>query len=69
MLQAQGIQVPFLGREDPPKKEMAAHSRILGRRNLTDPSPWGHKDSDMAEQHIAYVNTYIILYTVSFYSL
>ena len=47
--------IQSLGREDPPKKEMATHSSILAWR-----IPWteelgglrsmGHKESDMTEQ-------------------
>ena len=41
----------YLGREDPLKKEMAAHFSILawkiyGQRSLVGYSPWGHKESD-----------------------
>ena len=47
-------QVPSLGREDPPEKDLATHSRILagefhGQRSPAGYSPWGHKESDMTE--------------------
>ena len=46
----QETQVQFLGQEDPPGKEMAAHSSVLVQRilwteepGLVDYSPWSHK--------------------------
>ena len=44
-----------LGREDPLKKGMAAHSGILAwrvpmDRGVVGYSPWGHKESDTTEQ-------------------
>ena len=55
MQELQETQVPSLGREDPLEEEMATHSSILagkshGQRSLAGYSPWGHKESDMAEQ-------------------
>ena len=49
------MQVGFLGREDPLKKEMATHPSILawkshGWRNLVGYSPWGRKELEMTEQ-------------------
>ena len=43
------------GREDPLKKQMATHSRLLPRkfhgwRRLVGYSPWGRKELDMTEQ-------------------
>ena len=55
------IQVPSPSGEDPLEKEMATHCSILawrileriqensGQRSLVGYSPWGHKESDMAE--------------------
>ena len=55
----QETRVQSLGREDPLKKEMAAHSSILpwripwtgepGGCNLVGYSPWGHKVLDMTK--------------------
>ena len=50
----QEMQVGFLGREDPLKKEMATHPSILagrshGQRSLADYSPWYCKELDTAE--------------------
>ena len=47
--------VGSLGQEDPLDKGMATDSRKLvgefhGLRSLAGYSPWGHKESDMAEQ-------------------
>ena len=44
--------VQFLGQKDPLEEEMATHFHILawGQRNLAGYSPWGHKESDTAEQ-------------------
>ena len=44
------MQVGFLGREEPLKKEMATHSSILagkfhGQRILSGHTSWGHKKS------------------------
>ena len=51
----QEIWVQSLGQEDPLKKEMATHSRILagkshGQRNLVGYSAWGRKESDTTER-------------------
>jgi len=48
----QEMRVQSLVQEDPLKKEMATHSRILagkshGKRSLAGYSPWGCKQSDM----------------------
>ena len=50
----QEMQVGFLGREDPLKKEMATHPSILagrshGQRSLADYSPWYCKELDTTE--------------------
>ena len=47
--------VQSLGWEDPLEEGMATHSHILprefhGHRSLAGYSPWGHKESDTAEQ-------------------
>ena len=47
-------QVPSLGREDPPEKDLATHSRILageshGQRSLVGCSPWSRKELGMTE--------------------
>ena len=48
--------VQSLGQEDPPEKEMAAHSNLLAweipwtKRSLVGYSPWGRKESDTTEQ-------------------
>ena len=44
-----GTLVQFLGWEDPLEKGKATHSSIL-LENSMDYSPWGRKESDMAEQ-------------------
>ena len=54
MQEIEETQVRSLGWEDPLGKEMATHSSILdeeshGQRSLTGYSPWGRKESDMAE--------------------
>ena len=36
----QGVQVRFLGQEDPLKKEMATHSSILAMENSKDREAW-----------------------------
>ena len=51
----QAAQVRSLGWEDPPEKEMAAHSSSLAwkipwTRNLVGYRPWGRKELDMTEQ-------------------
>ena len=62
-----------LGQEDPPEKEMAAHSSILawdihGQRRFVDCSPWGYKkvrhDLDTEKQQDLLL--YIILLPVEF---
>ena len=49
----QEIQIQSLGWEDPPERDMATHSSILGWRILWTEKPgrlpWVHKESDMAE--------------------
>ena len=50
----QETRVQSLGQEDPLKKEMATHSRILAweipwTEELVGYSSWGHKELDMAE--------------------
>ena len=50
----QEMPVRSLGRKDPLEEEMATHSSILawrmhGQRSLAGCSPWGHKESDIAE--------------------
>ena len=50
----QESQVRSLGLEDPLEKEMAAHSSTLAwkipwMQELAGYSPWGSKESDMAE--------------------
>ena len=47
-------QVQSLGKEYPLEEEMATHSSILawrmhGQRSLAGCSPWGHKESYIAE--------------------
>ena len=47
--------VQFLGQEEPMQKGVATHSRFLpgdfhGQRSLAGDSPWGCKESDMAER-------------------
>ena len=47
--------VRSLGWEDPLEKRMTAHSSTLpgefhGQRSLAEHSPWGHKESETAEQ-------------------
>ena len=49
-----------LGQEDPLEKEMATHSSILAweiprQRRLVGYSPWGHRESDMAEHEASSV--------------
>ena len=56
MQETQEMGVQSLGQEDPLEKEMAAQSSILawkfnGQKSLVGYSPWGHKESDMTEQH------------------
>ena len=51
----QEMWVRSLGRGDPLKEGKATHSSILageshGQRNLAGCSPWGHEESDTAEQ-------------------
>ena len=51
----QEMQVWSLGWEDPLEQEMATHSSILAweipwMRSLVGCSPWGHEESDTAEQ-------------------
>ena len=51
----QETQSQTLGWEDPLEKEIATHSSFLpgefhGQRSLAGYSPWGHKESDRAEQ-------------------
>ena len=51
----QETQVQSLGWEDPLEKEITTHSSFLprefhGQRSLACYSPWGHKESDRAEQ-------------------
>ena len=52
--ETQEAQVQSLGREDPLEKEMVTHSSLLGeshgQRSLTGCSPWGHRESDVAER-------------------
>ena len=53
------MPVRSLGREDPPKEEMATHSSILacgrpGQRSLAGGSPRGCKESDMSEHEHAH---------------
>ena len=50
----QEIWVQSLGQEDPLEEEMATHSSILAWRSpwtgsLVGCSPWGRKESDVAE--------------------
>ena len=50
----QEMPVRSLGRKDPLQEEMSTHSSILawrmhGQRSLVGCSPWGHKESDIAE--------------------
>ena len=50
----QEIWAHSLGQEDPLEKGMATYSIFLpgkshGQRSLVGYSPWGHKESDMAE--------------------
>ena len=57
----QEMQIQSLGLDDLSEEEISPHSSILawkkshGQRRLVDYSPWGHKESDMAEatEHIA----------------
>ena len=54
--------VQSLDWEDPLEKEMVTHSSILpwkfhGQTSLVGYSPWGHKESDMIEQH-TYTHTH-----------
>ena len=49
------MQVQSLGLEDPLEEGMDPHSSVLawefhGQRNMTDYSPWGHKELDMTER-------------------
>ena len=49
------MQVPSLGQEDPPEKEMATHPVFLpgkshGWRGLVGYSPVGHKELNMTER-------------------
>ena len=49
------MQVPSLGQEDPPEKEMATHPVFLpgkshGWRGLVGYSPVGHKELNMPER-------------------
>ena len=55
MQETQEKLVQSLGQEDPLKEEMATHPSILqgkfyGQRSLAGYSPWGCKESDIAEQ-------------------
>ena len=55
MQEMEETQVQSLHREDSLEKEMAIHSSVLawkmpGQRSLVGYSPWGRKESDMAEQ-------------------
>ena len=51
----QEVDVQSLGREDPLKEGMAAHSSIRawgkshGQRGLVGPRPWGCTESDMTD--------------------
>ena len=47
----QNTQVQSLGWEDPLEKGMSTHCSILAWENpwTEEPSPWGCKESDMAE--------------------
>ena len=54
MHKTQETKFRFLGRDEPPEKEIATYSSILpgkfhGERSLASYSPWGHRESDMAE--------------------
>ena len=46
----QETQVQFLVWEDPLEKGMVLPGKSHGQRNLSDYSPWGHKESDTTEQ-------------------
>ena len=48
----QEMQLPSLGREDPPEKEMATHSSLLAWETPWTEEPGGscRKHSDMMEQ-------------------
>ena len=55
MQEMEETQVQSLHQEDSLEKEMATHSsflawKISGQRSLVGYSPWGCKESDMAEQ-------------------
>ena len=55
MQETQEMQVQSLGWEDPLEEEMASApvfspGKSHGQRSLAGYSPWGHKESDTAEQ-------------------
>ena len=48
----QEMRVQSLDQEDPLEEEMAIHSNVLAgesheQRSMVDPSPWGHKETDI----------------------
>ena len=65
------MPVRSLGREDPPKEEMATHSSILacgrpGQRSLAGGSPRGCKESDMSEHEHAHTSKFKCNYFVNY---
>ena len=62
----QETQVPSPGQEYPLEKGMATHGlpgESHGQRSLVAYSPWGHKESDMAER-LTHTHTHIHTYKI-----